>query len=259
MKIAFCLHGNTGIVYTNKHDYKWNDYSQYTDYRIGYEHFKKHIFDVNELNYNAIDVFIHSWNSEYQKGIIDTYKPKKSLFEPQIDFGSIDNHPTGNMRKEFMYSRWYSEKESIRLKSEYEKENNFKYDIVFSTRFDLLFLKDLDFNSFKDLDILYTPLNGNFMSYDPKFSDLFFFSNSENIDNFLGGLYDYILPNLKDSNAPVNAHRDSYNFSKECGLKAAMIEDYDFDKKDSIILAREYYKNCGYWGDKYPGINKLEK
>jgi hypothetical protein len=259
MKIAFCLHGNTGIVYTNKHDYKWNESSQYTDYRIGYEHFKKHIFDVNKLNYNTIDVFIHNWNVEYQDGIIDIYRPKKSLFEPQINFGAVGDNPNGTLRKEFIYSRWYSEKESIRLKSEYEKENNFEYDIVFSTRFDLLFLKDLDFNSFKDTSLLYTPLNADFMPHNPRLSDLFFFSNSKNIDNYLGKLYDFILPKIKIPNANgLSSHTTSYVFAKECNLDIAMIEDYDFDKKDSIVLAREYYKNCEYWGDKYPGINNLD-
>ena len=42
MKIAFCLHGNVGMLYTHKGQHKW---SQYIDYRIGYEHFKKHIFN----------------------------------------------------------------------------------------------------------------------------------------------------------------------------------------------------------------------
>ena len=49
MKIAFCLHGNVGMLYTHKRNYKWD---QYIDYRIGYTHFKKHIFNIN----NNIDV-----------------------------------------------------------------------------------------------------------------------------------------------------------------------------------------------------------
>ena len=76
MKIAFCLHGNVGMLYTHKRNYKWD---QYIDYRIGYTHFKKHIFNIN----NNVDVFIHSWNTDFEKGIKDIYKPKLSLFEKQ--------------------------------------------------------------------------------------------------------------------------------------------------------------------------------
>ena len=251
MKIAFCLHGNVGMLYTHKRNYKWD---QYIDYRIGYTHFKKHIFNIN----NNVDVFIHSWNTDFEKGIKDIYKPKLSLFEKQKTFGAEWKDKVGATRKEHMFSRWYSAKESLRLKREYEEKNNFTYDYVISTRFDLLFLEDLNFNLFEDNSLLYVPLNKNFMSHNPRILDYFFFSNSKNMDEYIGGLYDWLLPRLKikDKLGKLDAHTDSMVFAKKCNLQVTMIEDYR--EPESIIIARAYYDDCEYKGKNFTGVNNLK-
>ena len=251
MKIAFCLHGNVGMLYTHKRNYKWD---QYIDYRIGYTHFKKHIFDIN----NNVDVFIHSWNTDFEKGIKDIYKPKLSLFEKQKTFGAEWKDEVGATRKEHMFSRWYSAKESLRLKREYEEKNNFTYDYVISTRFDLLFLQNLNFNLFEDNSLLYVPLNKNFMSHNPRILDYFFFSNSKNMDKYIGGLYNWLLPRLKikDESGKVDSHTDSMVFAKKCNLQVTMIEDYK--EPESIIIARAYYDDCEYKGKNFTGVNNLK-
>ena len=251
MKIAFCLHGNVGMLYTHKRNYKWD---QYIDYRIGYTHFKKHIFNIN----NNVDVFIHSWNTDFEKGIKDIYKPKLSLFEKQKTFGAEWKDEVGATRKEHMFSRWYSAKESLRLKREYEEKNNFTYDYVISTRFDLLFLQNLNFNLFEDNSLLYVPLNKNFMSHNPRILDYFFFSNSKNMDKYIGGLYNWLLPRLKikDESGKVDSHTDSMVFAKKCNLQVTMIEDYK--EPESIIIARAYYDDCEYKGKNFTGVNNLK-
>ena len=251
MKIAFCLHGNVGMLYTHKRNYKWD---QYIDYRIGYTHFKKHIFNIN----NNVDVFIHSWNTDFKKGIKDIYKPKLSLFEKQKTFGAEWKDKVGATRKEHMFSRWYSAKESLRLKREYEEKNNFTYDYVISTRFDLLFLEDLNFNLFEDNSLLYVPLNKTFMPHNPRILDYFFFSNSKNMDKYIGGLYNWLLPRLKikDESGKVDSHTDSMVFAKKCNFQVTMIEDYR--EPESIIIARAYYDDCEYKGENFTGVNNLK-
>ena len=116
----------------------------------------------------------------------------------------------------------------------------------------------MDFNSFKDTTVLYTPWNSTFMPHNPRLSDLFFFSNSKNIDKYLGGLYDHILPHLKIPNAPIDAHTDSYVFAKKCNLEVVMIRDYCFDEATNMSIARNHYDNCEYRGDKFPGIENIK-
>ena len=52
-------------------------------------------------------------------------------------------------RKQNHYSRWYSNKMVNNLRSQYEKENKFKYDFVMTSRFDLAFEKDLFFEDYE--------------------------------------------------------------------------------------------------------------
>ena len=92
MRAAFLLSGVVGKFYTNKQGMEW---SGDVDFRIGHHFFKKHIFDVND----TVDVFIHSWDTQYEKQLIELYQPKKSKFQEQIQF---DNEI---MRGNFIESR----------------------------------------------------------------------------------------------------------------------------------------------------------
>ena len=66
MKIAFCLYGLVGSA-TEKYGLGAD-----IDYRIGHHLNEKYIFDKND----TIDVFMHSWSTDYEKGLVDVYKPK---------------------------------------------------------------------------------------------------------------------------------------------------------------------------------------
>ena len=74
------------------------------DYRIGHHFTKKHILDNND-----VDVFIHSWNIEFEKELVEIYKPKKYLIEQQIDFRER------SLRLQSLKSRWYSNKKVVEL------------------------------------------------------------------------------------------------------------------------------------------------
>lgn len=100
---------------------------------------------------HEIDFFFHFWG-ESQNNVLDKLKPKKYIFEPQIDFNSYietfdtKNKNISNYRPIFnLVSYFYSTKRSFELKDEYEKENNFEYDLVFRVRFDFFMLQTLIF------------------------------------------------------------------------------------------------------------------
>lgn len=155
-----------------------------------YKTYKKHIIDIN----NA-DVFIHTWSTEVEKGVVDLYKPKKHKFQKQIRFSASKNTHRS-------LSRWHSTKEVLELKKAYERENNFKYDCVMLLRFDVQWFVDVDFSKY-DLNHLHAS-NWNRPDRNPRhknykelpstktnnslkvngFSDLWFFSNSKIMDEF---------------------------------------------------------------------------
>ena len=77
MKVALCL---SGLVGCSKKFGKGSP----IDYRLPYQHFKKNISD----NQIELDVFMHSWSVDYKNELIECYKPKDYIFEPQKNFGS---------------------------------------------------------------------------------------------------------------------------------------------------------------------------
>lgn len=245
MKIALCLHGTVGNIYTNKKHYKFSDN---VDYRIGLEHYTKHLFKNNE-----VDVFIHCWDEKYKEQMVLDYSPKNYLFEKQIDFG------LETKRLNFMKSRWFSQKKVLYLKQQYEKNNSFKYDAVIVSRFDLALLSNLDFTNY-DLEKFWAPNDQETKEKSLQtqmFLDYFFFSNSKNMDNF-GALYDN-LDNIRkwkqNLGSDLNAHEDSYIFTQMLGLDV----DYLFFESKDHDLVRAIYEDCEYKNDKFKGISSLKK
>tara|TARA_R110001599_G_scaffold127036_3_gene300224 strand:+ start:172 stop:942 length:771 start_codon:yes stop_codon:yes gene_type:complete len=245
MKIALCLQGTVGNVYTNKKQY---EYREDVDYRIGLEHNKKHLFQNN-----SIDVFIHCWNTKYKNEIVNDYNPKKYCFEEQKEFN------LETKRLDYMKSRWYSQKKVIDLKKLYEHENNFIYDYVIVSRFDQAFLTDLNFNEY-DPNKFWAPNDQktkNESMNTNMFLDYFFFSNSHNMDQFskLFDNWDSIRSWKQiNMNKDSNAHEDSFIFANMLNFDI----DYLFTESKDHDLVRAIYKNCEY-NKKFKGCKYLEK
>ena len=176
MKVALCL---CGIVGSAEDKY---GIGKQLDYKIALQYYEK-----NFLNINDVDVFIHTWSVDQRQGLEKDYKPVRSLYEPQIHF-----HP--NLQTHSIRSRWYSTQKVIELKKQYEKENNFIYDCVFIARLDLALLKPLDLANY-DMKYFYAShwndKEGIIHHLGRGFLDLWFFSNSKNMDKF-GDLYENI-------------------------------------------------------------------
>jgi len=149
----------------------------------GYIHLKEQILD----KYKNVDVFLHSYESEVSHILIDMYKPKKSLFEPSTDFQNFYKNLSKNFcnygnKETFTYKNLFSMTSSRYkvglLKSEYEIENNFKYDWVIFCRFDINsanHIEGIEFDSNLDNSFLYMPM---FSQLNAGPQDQWFFSNS---------------------------------------------------------------------------------
>lgn len=184
MRVAICYYGlssNIGRIQNS------NAYNLPVNYLSNYENHKQVLIKPN----NA-DVFMHTWYHDSVDDVLVKYEPKKYVIEPQIDFyekaSNINNDPTvfGYHQRHHILSRWYSNMRSIRLKEQYEIENNFKYDIVMVTRFDCFYSGEWNLLT---LDPSYFYIIGGWgADYNKEFPDVWFISNTENID-VLGNMY----------------------------------------------------------------------
>jgi len=140
-------------------------------YQECHENHKQHF----RLGQNDVDVFAHMWFDEDLVGtqfrtdvgqgtwpdagvkewIDENWKPKKIKYEKPRYFADMFNdtwqtkwpatHPKDNQ-----ISMFYGIEQAIKLKREYEEENNFKYDYVIRMRSDLVFLQSP--GQFEDYD-----------------------------------------------------------------------------------------------------------
>lgn len=185
MKTAVCLYG----VY-NHH---FNDAGQ-----KGFEQIRDRILSKVP---NA-DFFCHSWSTENKDEILSKYDPKLFVIEDQIDFSSNVNSIDLNYFLTTPYRDWnylfrafsfyYTRAKAISLKKRYEEENNFKYDCVISCRFDLgqrdrhwqgkYFVSRINFDPSFDMSNMYSAM---WDQLNAGMADQWFYSNSNNMDNFI--------------------------------------------------------------------------
>ena len=169
-----------------------------------------------------VDFFIHTWDVDSHKTFFDEpnhmpeytiiklkdlndinriyeiYKPKLYKTENYQSFiinlekNEVTNH----------YPMWHSWAESIKLKTQYEKENNFEYDVVIKMRFDIIYepkfkLRDIINEHIDDIknnvffsEIIPTPnhnIYGNICIH-----DITFISNSNIMNNTTNFYYDVL-------------------------------------------------------------------
>ena len=142
MRVALCFNGLAGGK---------NDKGFPVDWQLAVPHFKDNIINLRS---QAVDVFFHTWSAEAEEELVEFYAPKDYIIQKQIDFDALANkfrkkvHSDVPRHFHSIMSRWYSNKEVLELKNEYEKEHGFKYDYVMTSRFDVAWLKPLDFSQF---------------------------------------------------------------------------------------------------------------
>ena len=222
MKIAYCISGVVGGL-KGKSGERLAGSSMVLN--LSATSTQKHVIDTNP----EIDIFIHTWNDDLVDEMTNYYSPKKIVAEPQKIF-EIPKHLPNNSRVQNHYSRWYSNQRVIELKSCYETENKFTYDLVIVTRFDLWWAVDIDFSvydpSFFWVPVVYHNYGGNPVKYGwpnrtNEFYDQIFMSNSSIVDIFYT-LYDYLdeytKPGQCESWNNISSHFLSVWHCKKMGI-----------------------------------------
>lgn len=105
---------------------------------------------------------VGTWKPDSDKIILNSLNPKAFQFEPPNDFSEFNhlkNISTAVQTK--IASIFYGIYKANELKKNYEKENNFKYDVVIRTRIDLLYDNPISLEKINQLDFsenqIYTP------------------------------------------------------------------------------------------------------
>lgn len=149
-------------------------------------------FRENLHNFEEYDVFIHTWADPRNEECY-LYNPVSMVIEPQKNV--VPKNVAEYTNSHFVhFSMFYSMKESLRLKTEWEEKNNFKYDLVIRTRFDLELATYLapEYHELKGVvnspDVCVNPL---------VISDWLNYSDSNTIDLYKD-IYDNILNYYKE-------------------------------------------------------------
>ena len=182
MKIAICLHGLASGT---------ND----TGVPVSFEE-SIPLIKENIVSGYDVDFFFHTWSQDSEDSLKESYEPKsyeteeqlifEHPFKPDAEKGAYSSFsPEIQIKMQSVYSRWYSFAKSIKIKKDYEKEHNLKYDFVFATRFDMLFYDK--FINFESLDPSKFYISNWWQNrYHFGYNDPWFFSSSENIDSIAG-------------------------------------------------------------------------
>lgn len=170
------------------------------------------------------DIFIHTWKQDvdvehilhslYHPIILKIDSPK--IFDTLMYVDRIWPHRT---TPNGVLNQWYSVKQSISLKDEYETATNETYDIVIRARFDW-YLKEVNFEINNTVNIAATPgLSGHRFNYNNQpyigISDQFAYGSSH-IMNIYAKLFD---------NIPFLYQTKEVDFCSELLLKAHLIEN----------------------------------
>ena len=250
MKIALCFYGCVPM------DTIRNSAVGKINYDVSIKHWIK-----NVIKPNNVDIFIHAWTKDDGKDYINEYKPKKYLFEPPKSFPVRRKqkiHDYNKCNDEIMKSVHYSLKKSIDMKTEYENEHNFKYDLVMISRMDIIWFKELILSTFDPQYINLSPWNFVDLSKNcRRMGDIildYFIITGTDIANKISNLYleidkycEYCAPMVAKSHYLKN--NDLLHFVKTDGVKRF----HDF------ILFRNLYINFANNTDEWEGLHKHQK
>tara|TARA_Y100000816_G_scaffold83854_1_gene57530 strand:- start:1156 stop:1839 length:684 start_codon:yes stop_codon:yes gene_type:complete len=226
MKIALCFYGLCDNV---------NYENNYIEFKKSFESIKENIIQNNEC-----DIFIDTITQidTTENDLLQLFNPKAYTIDKKIRY-FVNNQNILNIYKKINIAagRWYSQKNVIKLKNDYEIKNNFKYDVTFLTRFDCTYFTKFNFNEL-NLNKLY--FGGWEIYEDPNLDylktgidDLWFFGNSEIMYKF-SLLFDDFIQLVKKINHTSN-HLLAINYIKQYNIPYQSIKNH---KKDYNITRR---------------------
>ena len=164
-KVAFCLRG---AISKDKAFLKENSlYSdkEYVDHIKCRNSIFKFIVSPNP-KYN-IDFFCHCWNIDLETKLREIYNPKYILVEDNNKYSEDIKKKCKTPTDFGGISQSLSMQKAINIKEQYEKQHNFKYDIVILYRYDVLLWKPIILDNYRltDNNIFvnaHTRCNGDF-------------------------------------------------------------------------------------------------
>jgi len=147
-KVAFCLRGAVSRIPDRRMTTEGSLYTD-EDY-VDYKKCCKSIFNyiVNKNKNYKIDFFCHSWSDDLRGSLNQIYNPKIIQTEDNNLYIDEIKENNGLGDKFSLISQALSTRKSIELKEQYEKENNFEYDIVILYRYDVLIWKKIDLEDY---------------------------------------------------------------------------------------------------------------
>ena len=185
MKIALCLSGGL------------------RNFKDTYHSFKHFLLDNHD-----VDVFFYGLENKEgsiknEKDLIELYNPKKFKINNNEFYDNIESNIFNkNQNKEAnTYYSFFNVIKCIELKSEYEKENDLKYDIVIRSRTDHFWFRELtDYELNTSLEKIIIPIEWSFKEVNSfgRF-DGFAIGSSKLMDE-----YSYLYNNIDDYYSKIN-------------------------------------------------------
>ncbi|MBT4209043.1 hypothetical protein HOE22_12005 [Candidatus Woesearchaeota archaeon] len=198
MRIAISLSGYVGWVNGSYNPNKGVDSKKSNidnlvevNPKLSYFSIMEKIVEPNDYN---VDFFIHTWNDNRKDELNKLYQPKSIVAEPQdpFDKGELDDFGIkyrNGMRHNNRfrcYSKFNATYKVLKLVREYELKNDFKYDVVLTTRLDVIYNSVLNFSDY-DLNKLWIGdwhIRGG-VSTKERFNDIIYFSNSDIMNGYV--------------------------------------------------------------------------
>ena len=248
-KSALCLFGNLGSkVKSSRGSESIIDPEQY------FEFINKHL-----IKYNNLDVFIHTWDSQYNDNLVKLYKPKKYVIEKEINYkpdlkkfslkyinlyDDIHSLKKENIDPKVFYqnlayrskSRWLSQFNSLQLMYSYSLSNSIKYEYVVQSRFDLYFDQKIELAKL-DKSKIYIVKRNKFDA--ARLNDIFFISSFKNSILFKD-LYINFYKYPIDPPAAIKIFKEKYilMFTDFFDFKKIMIYRFYLEKKNTKFIPK---------------------
>lgn len=148
MRIAVALRG---VSYLENYYHRYNLPRFTVDYKDVLPAFKQNVVQAFQRMGHDVDIFINTYHNKHDEDVVKDYNPVACLWKEYQEISSEDYVRTA---EPMLIDRHL---ECFDLITQYEDDNNFKYDMVLVTRFDLYYYMSLE-----DVQLDFTCFNFTF-------------------------------------------------------------------------------------------------
>ena len=221
MKIAVCFSGQLRTAVESSENIK-----RYLGFLYDYCDFYIHTWDINQQKvYNLSNIFPieEKISDEYFSNVIRIYSPKKIVIEKYKDINEKESEIRNNNLVYYFRTSsplWYSFMKSVELKKEYERENNFEYDLVIKLRMDIIFPPDRrlsqeleDYRFINKNEVFIENIADDMEINKKRLDDVFYIANSRTMDIFSKFHTEFVNKSIKTDfiNGPYSVYEHLVN------------------------------------------------